>query len=145
MPAWWYAHHTLICGGIPVREITIFFPVLVPSSFSTWSQHVSALCFILFLGRNHCWCASSFSTNAPKHWPAFTIVKYYAYLKDFVRLCLFIIVIFLLPVEHLLAWRYAGFVLYSFAVAPTKRCCQAKTSGWYFMPRHHPGIMFSLL
>lgn len=56
-------------GGIPMRETTIFFPVLVPRSFSKLSQYVSALCFILFLGRNHYWCVIPFHTRAPNSWP----------------------------------------------------------------------------
>lgn len=86
--------------GIPVREITVFFPV--PRASSTRSQHVSALCFILFLGRNHCLCVSPFSTNAPKSWPAFSIAVVHDELCK-VFAC-FIIFIFLLLVEHLLAY-----------------------------------------
>lgn len=59
-------------GGIPMRETTIFFPVLVPRSFSKLSQYVSTLCFILFLGRNHYWCVIPFCTTAPNSWPTYS-------------------------------------------------------------------------
>lgn len=46
-----------------------FFLFLVPRSFSKLSQYVSALCFLLFLGRSHYWCVIPFSTSAPNIWP----------------------------------------------------------------------------
>lgn len=58
-------------GGLPVRK-QLFFPVLVPRSFSKLSQYVSALCFILFLGRNHHCRVIPYSINAPNGWPAFS-------------------------------------------------------------------------
>ena len=56
-------------GAFQWGETTIFFPVLVPTSFNKLSQYVSALCFILFLGRNHYWRVIPFSTSAPNSWP----------------------------------------------------------------------------
>ena len=49
-----------------------FFLFWVPRSFSKLSQYVSALCFLLFLGRNHYWCVIPFSTSAPSSWPTFS-------------------------------------------------------------------------
>lgn len=40
-------------GGIPWEKQLFIFPLLIPRSFSKWSQYVSALCFVLFLGSSH--------------------------------------------------------------------------------------------
>lgn len=51
-----------------MTETAIFLPVLVPRSFSKLSQYVSALCFILFLGRNR-FCSLFPGARAANSWP----------------------------------------------------------------------------
>lgn len=80
-------------GDIPMRETTIFFPVLVPRSFSKLSQYVSTLCFILFLGRSYHWCVIPFCTNAPNSWP--TCSHRYSTLTSFMCFLILLLYIFL--------------------------------------------------
>lgn len=110
-----------------MRETTVFFPVLIPRSFSKLSQYVFALCFVLFLGRNHYWCAIPFHTSAPNSrpicghryssWQVSYVSSFYFFIfSPFVKLLL---AHFFLSCFHFLFSYY------------TKRCCQVKILEWW--------------